>query len=138
MGASDNSAAAIVEQGRSKKRFALRDKIESGIKSNPNLTFKELARTIGLVYEDYCDAPKRGWDLMKLKRIVSDYSRVCSVTHRTAQVWRHVDVSSSAVGSDVASVAKDGNNQLARDVTKKMKPVGAPMPADIAKLMGSL
>lgn len=82
------SASAVNEISRSKKRYELQDKMLRGFASHPNSTAKEVCRVIDLQYEQYCDGPKRVWDLKKLGKLEVTGERKCRVTHKKAEIYR--------------------------------------------------
>ncbi|WP_020397125.1 hypothetical protein [Thiolinea disciformis] len=83
-----HSAGAINQLSQSGKRYALQDRVLQGFANYPDSTTKEVARAIGLQHEEYCDAPKRVFDLVALGKLVAMGERVCRITQKVAETYQ--------------------------------------------------
>lgn len=83
-----SSSDGIVKLSQSKRRYVLQDKMLQGVADYPNSTAKEICRKVGLQYEEYCDGPKRLFDLKKWNKVLVTGERECCVTRKKAETYR--------------------------------------------------
>lgn len=97
-----SSASSIVELSRRRSRYRDQDALLRGFVGNHGMTAKEVAvEVLDWKYEQYANAPKRAFDLVRLGYLELLEQKVCKHTGKEAHSYRITE-------KGVAHLRKDG------------------------------